>query len=594
MAPRLFLRGIDYTLGFNPLLTGAEISVSPGERIALVGRNGSGKSTLLKIAAGQITPDKGERFVQPGLNMAYLEQSPDFSGFKTALEYAAQDLDEDETYRARSLLEDAGLREDADPSRFSGGEARRAAIARALANEPELLLLDEPTNHLDIVAIEWLEKRLKETRAAYLLISHDRRLLANLTTSTIWLDRGVTRRLDRGFSGFEAWRDEVLEAEEIERHKLGRKIKDEEHWMRYGVTARRKRNVRRVGELADLRTQLKTARTAPSAVTMTSQDAQPSGVLAVELKKVSKTLGGRPLVKDLSFRLLRGDRLGVVGPNGAGKTTLIKMVTGTLEPDEGEVTFGARLAAVTLDQFRAELPDTTTVTEALTGGGSEYIEVGGERKHVMGYMKDFLFQPEQARTPIGKLSGGERGRLMLARAFASPSNLLALDEPTNDLDIETLDVLQEMLATYPGTILCVSHDRDFLDRIATEILFAEGDGTWTAYAGGYSDMVRQRGSGVTAAAVAVKAAFVAGKAERAAGAKRKLSFKDQRALDLLPGKIEGLRARLVDLEAQLARSPGADKVQALSAQYAAAKAEIDAGEEEWLRLETMREALEGR
>ena len=594
MAPRLFLRGVDYTLGLNPLLTGAEISVSPGERIALVGRNGSGKSTLLKIAAGQIIADKGERFVQPGLNMAYLEQAPDFSGFTSALEYAAQDLDEDEHYRARSLLEDAGLREDADPRRFSGGEARRAAIARALANEPELLLLDEPTNHLDIVAIEWLETRLKETRAAYLLISHDRRLLSNLTTSTIWLDRGVTRRLDRGFSGFEAWRDEVLETEEIERHKLGRKIKDEEHWMRYGVTARRKRNVRRVGELADLRNALKNARSTPSSVTMSAQDAQASGKLAVELKKVSKALGGRTLVRDLSFRLLRGDRLGIVGPNGAGKTTLIKMVTGALEPDTGEVTFGARLAAVTLDQFRAELPDSTTVTEALTGGGSEYIEVGGERKHVMGYMRDFLFQPEQARTPIGKLSGGERGRLMLARAFASPSNLLALDEPTNDLDIETLDVLQEMLATYPGTILCVSHDRDFLDRIATEILFAESDGTWTAYAGGYTDMVRQRGSGVTAAAVAVKASFVAARGERAAGAKKKLSFKDQRALDLLPGKIEELRARLVELEAQLARSPSADRVQSLSALYAAAKEEIDAGEEEWLRLEALREEVEGR
>jgi len=594
MAPRLFLRGIDYSLGVNPLLTGAEISVSPGERIALVGRNGSGKSTLLRIAAGQIVPDKGERFVQPGLNMAYLEQAPDFSGFATALEYAAQDLDEDEHYRARSLLEDAGLREDADPARFSGGEARRAAIARALANEPELLLLDEPTNHLDIVAIEWLETRLKETRAAYLLISHDRRLLSNLTTSTIWLDRGVTRRLDRGFSSFEAWRDEVLETEESERHKLGRKIKDEEHWMRYGVTARRKRNVRRVGELADLRTQLKTARTAPSAVTMTAQDAQPSGALAVELKKVSKALGGRTLVRDLSFRLLRGDRLGIVGPNGAGKTTLIKMVTGALEPDAGEVTFGARLAAVTLDQFRAELPDTTTVTEALTGGGSDFIEVGGQRKHVMGYMREFLFQPEQARTPIGKLSGGERGRLMLARAFASPSNLLALDEPTNDLDIETLDVLQEMLATYPGTILCVSHDRDFLDRIATEILFAESDGTWTAYAGGYSDMVRQRGSGVTAAAVAVKAAFVADRAERAAGAKRKLSFKDQRALDMLPGRVSELQAKLATLEARLGQPANADKAQALSAEYAAVKAEIEAAEDEWLRLETMREEMEGR
>jgi ATP-binding cassette subfamily F protein uup len=297
------------------------------------------------------------------------------------------------------------------------------------------------------------------------------------------------------------------------------------------------------------------------------------------------------LVKDLSFRLLRGDRLGVVGPNGAGKTTLIKMVTGTLEPDEGEVTFGARLAAVTLDQFRAALPDTTTVTEALTGGGSEYIEVGGERKHVMGYMRDFLFQPEQARTPIGKLSGGERGRLMLARAFASPSNLLALDEPTNDLDIETLDVLQEMLATYPGTILLVSHDRDFLDRVATSVLFAEGDGRWTEYAGGYSDMVAQRGEGVVAAPAGAKLAAVE-KAERVAAPKRKLSFKDQRALDSLPGQIETLRRKLGEIEARMSHPASPDAIQTMSAQYAALKGEIETAEEEWLRLEMLKEELE--
>jgi ATP-binding cassette subfamily F protein uup len=588
MAPRLFLRDINLTLGVTPLLEGAELSVSPGDRIALVGRNGSGKSTLLRIAAGEVAPDSGERFVQPGLALAYLEQAPDFSGFATALDYAAQGLDENEIYRARALLDEAGLDAGADPRNFSGGEARRAAIAKALAREPEALLLDEPTNHLDIVA---LEKRLIESRAAFVLISHDRRLLSNLTTSTVWLDRGITRRLDRGFSAFEAWRDETLEAEELERHKLGRKIAAEEHWMRYGVTARRKRNVRRVGELADLRAELKAARTAPANVAMTAQDAKPSGAMAVELTKASKGYGERALVKNLSFRLLRGDRLGLVGPNGVGKTTLMKLFTGKLAPDSGEVAFGSRLAAVTLDQFRAELPDTTTVSDALTGGGSEYIDVGAERKHVIGYMRDFLFQPEQARTPIGKLSGGERGRLMLARAFAAPSNLLALDEPTNDLDIETLDVLQEMLATYSGTILVVSHDRDFLDRVATSILFAEGDGTWTEYAGGYSDMVRQRGSGVVAPAVAAKEAAPP-KAERAAAVSRKLSYKDQRALDALPARIEALVTRLGEIEALLAQPASADKVQAWSAEYAAAKSEIEAAEEEWLRLEMLKEEME--
>jgi ATP-binding cassette subfamily F protein uup len=593
MAPRLFLRDIHLTLGVTPLLEGAELAVSPGERIALVGRNGSGKSTLLRIATGEVAPDKGERFLQPGLRVAYLEQAPDFSGFSTALDFAAQGLDDTEIYRARAMLDEAGLDADADPRHFSGGEARRAAIAKALAGDPELLLLDEPTNHLDIVAIEWLEQKLKETRAAFVLISHDRRLLSDLTTCVVWLDRGLTRRLDRGFSGFEAWRDQTLEIEEIERHKLGRKIKDEEHWMRYGVTARRKRNMRRVGELADLRNELKTARTRPADVVMSAQDSKPSGALAVELTHATKALGERTLVKALSFRLLRGDRLGVVGPNGVGKTTLLKLFTGKLAPDSGEVAFGARLAAVTLDQFRAELPPTTTVVDALTGGGSDYIDFGGERKHVIGYMRDFLFQPEQARTPISRLSGGERGRLMLARAFAAPSNLLALDEPTNDLDIETLDVLQEMLGTYPGTILVVSHDRDFLDRVATEILFAEGDGTWTAYAGGYSDLERQRGAGVVAAAASASKE-AAPKAERAAAVKRKLSFKDQRALEMLPGQIAGLRTKLAGIEARLGQPAGADKVQALSAEYAGVKAEIEAAEEEWLRLEMLKEEMEGR
>jgi ATP-binding cassette subfamily F protein uup len=595
MAPRLQLRDISLSLGVTPLLTGAELSISPGERVALVGRNGSGKSTLLRIAAGEIAADSGERFVQPGLGMSYLEQAPAFEGFATALDYVAAGLDENEVYRARALLEEAQLDADANPANFSGGEARRAAIARALAPDPEVLLLDEPTNHLDIVAIEWLERRLGDSRAAFVLISHDRRLLTNLTTSVIWLDRGVTRRLDRGFSGFEAWRDETLEAEEIERHKLGRKIAAEEHWMRYGVTARRKRNMRRVGELAGLRDELKTARKTPTDVVMSAQNLQPSGAMVVELTKVSKSLGDRLLVKNLSFRLLRGDRLGIVGANGIGKTTLLKLLTGKLAPDTGEIAFGSRLATVTLDQFRAELPPTTTVVDALTGGGSDYLDVGGERKHVIGYMRDFLFPPEQARTPIGKLSGGERGRLMLARAFAAPSNVLALDEPTNDLDIETLEVLQEMLATYPGAILIVSHDRDFLDRIATSTLFAEGDGAWTEYAGGYSDMVRQRGAGIVAAA-APKAVAAQARPDRSTAPRRKLSFKDQRALDGLPAQIEGLRAKLRELEGAMAGTTAVTtklgSIQSLSQQYAEDKAKLDAAEEEWLRLEMLREELE--
>ena len=326
------------------------------------------------------------------------------------------------------------------------------------------------------MAIEWLESELQDQRAAFVLISHDKRLLADLTKATVWLDRGATRRLEQGFSAFEAWRDQKLEEEEAERHKLDRKIVAEEHWMRYGVTARRKRNMRRVGELAAMRRDRREAQRAVGVATMVAQDVRTSGALVIEAEGISKAYEGRPIVKDFSLRVMRGDRLGIIGANGAGKTTLVNLLTGQLAPDEGIVRLGSQVSMATLDQRRATLAPTTTLVDALTGGGSDYVTIGAERKHVFGYMKDFLFPPEQARTPIGKLSGGERGRLMLARALALSSNVLVLDEPTNDLDIETLDLLQELLADYAGTLLLVSHDRDFLDRIVTSVLVSEGGG----------------------------------------------------------------------------------------------------------------------
>src|ERR1700677_1189866 len=406
MAPQLQLRDIRLTLGGAPLLDGAELSISPGDRIALVGRNGSGKSTLLRIAAGISAVDGGTRFAQPNARLRYLPQEPDLTGFATTLDFVLAGLDDDGgAHRARAYMEDLGVHPEADPAKLSGGEARRAALARVLAAAPDILLLDEPTNHLDLVAIEWLESELQDSRAAFVLISHDKRLLADLTKATIWLDRGATRRLEQVFSAFEAWRDQKLEEEEAERHKLDRKIAAEEHWMRYGVTARRKRNMRRVGELAGLRDELKTARKTPQDVMMSAQNLQPSGAMVVELTKVSKGYGDRLLVKNLSFRLLRGDRLGIVGANGIGKTTLLKLLTGKLAPDAGEIAFGSRLATVTLDQFRAELPQTPTVVNFLTGGGSYYLAGGGKPKHVIAYLRIFLFPPEQARTPIGKLSG---------------------------------------------------------------------------------------------------------------------------------------------------------------------------------------------
>ena len=389
----------------------------------------------------------------------------------------------DNPYRARTLLEDLGLDGSEEPSRLSGGEERRAALVRVLAPEPDILLLDEPTNHLDLPAIEWLEAELASLRSALVLVSHDRRFLTNLSRATVWLDRGKTRRIERGFGSFEDWRDEVLENEERDRHKLDRKIAAEEDWVRYGVTARRKRNVGRMAGLEALRQTRREERRALGTARMNVSEGKLSGKLVVEAEDVSKSYGERPIVKDFSVRILRGDRVGIVGPNGAGKTTLLNLLTGRLAPDTGTIRIGSNVEVATLDQARASLQPTTTLADALTGGGSDQVVVNGQSKHVVGYMKDFLFGPEQARTPVGRLSGGERGRLMLARALALPSNLLVLDEPTNDLDLETLDLLQDMLTDYPGTVVVVSHDRDFLDRVATSVIVAEGDGRWVGLRG---------------------------------------------------------------------------------------------------------------
>src|SRR6202034_504191 len=555
MPPLLQLRDTGLTLGGTPLLDGAELSISAGDRIAVVGRNGSGKSTLFRIAAGQITADRGSRFVQPSARLAYLPQEPDMSGFATTLDYVLAGLSEfDDAHAARAMMADLGGDPAADPARLSGGEARRAALVRILSPEPEILLLDEPTNHLDLVAIEWLEAHLADSRSALALISHDKRLLADLTRATIWLDRGRTRRLDQGFGAFEAWRDVKLEEEELERHKLDRRIVNEEHGMRYGATARRKRNMRRVGELADLRRERREALRAVGVAAMTTQDAKASGALVIDAERVSKAYDGRGIVRDFSIRAMRGDRIGVVGANGAGKTTLVNLLTGVLAPDSGSVRLGVNVVMASLDQQRASLEPTTNLVDAMTGGGSDTVTINNERRHVLGYMRDFLFAPEQARTPIGKLSGGERGRLMLARALARPSNLMVLDEPTNDLDIETLDILQELLGDYAGTILLVSHDRDFLDRVATSVIVGEGDGRWVEYAGGYSDMVAQRGYGLAGSLPPL--AEAAERPDRRppdrAAPKRKLGFNERRALETLPRRIEKLRADLAALERRLA------------------------------------------
>ncbi len=556
LPPLLTLQDIALTFGGTPLIESAELSVSPGERACLVGRNGSGKSTLLKIAAGQIEADRGKRFVQPGATVRYLAQEPDLSAYPTTLAYVEAGLGPgDEPYRARYLLEQLGLTGEERPADLSGGEARRAALAHVLAPEPDILLLDEPTNHLDLPVIEWLEGELKSLRSALVLISHDRRFLESLSQATVWLDRGRTRRMDRGFAHFEEWRDQVLEQEEAEHHKLGRKLVAEADWLRYGVTARRKRNVRRLGNLHAMRQQYRDRQRAVGTVNMSLAEAEQSGTLVVEAEGISKSFGDRAIVSDLSLRVLRGDRLGIVGPNGAGKTTLINMLTGGLEPDEGRVRLGSNLQMVALDQRRASLDPDATVAETLTGGRGDTVTIGGQTKHVIGYMKDFLFSPEQARTPAGVLSGGERNRLMLARALAQPSNLLVLDEPTNDLDLETLDLLEEMIQDYSGTVILVSHDRDFLDRTVSSVLVSEGEGRWIEYAGGYSDMVAQRGRGVQARIVEKEAKpKSADKPAAAASAqgKRKLTFNEQHDLKTLPKRMGELEAKIAKVQEILA------------------------------------------
>jgi len=599
MAPLIQLRDIALTFGGTPLLTNAELQVSAGERVCLVGRNGSGKSTLLKITAGMIEPDRGTVFIQPGATVRYLPQEPDFSGHATTLSYVEAGLAPgDDAYQARYLLEQLGLTGDEDPAHLSGGEARRAALARVLAPSPDILLLDEPTNHLDLTTIEWLESELKSRRSALVIISHDRRFLDNLTRVTVWLDRGKTRRLEIGFKDFETKRDEILAEEELEQHKLDRKIAAEEDWVRYGVTARRKRNVRRMAELQALRKARNDYRGSVGKAEITAAEADKSGTLVIEAKNISKAFDDRAIVTDFSTRINRADRIGIVGPNGSGKTTLLSMLTGALAPDSGSIRIGTNIEMASLEQDRDSLNPDWTLAEAMTDGKGDTVSIGGQTKHVVGYMKDFLFSPEQIRTQLRALSGGERGRLMLARALARPSNLLVLDEPTNDLDLETLDVLEETLSDYSGTVILISHDRDFLDRVVSSVIVPEGNGRWNEYAGGYSDMLAQRGADIASTKTARPAAAKEAKAatEAAPKTKKKLSFNEKHALDNLPKQIAKLEAEIKTLQAKLddpelyARDRKA--FDAAMAAITKAQSELATAEEKWLELEMLREEIE--
>ena len=596
--PLLYLSGISLSFGGDPLLDGAQLSVSRHARLCLIGRNGSGKSTLLKVAAGLVEPDHGEVFVQPGIVVRYLAQSPVFPEAKTTEEVILEDVfGNEDRQKAYQLMADLHIQPDAYIKNLSGGELRRVALAQAMACQPDILLLDEPTNHLDLPAIEWLESVLRSHPAALVLVSHDRRFLQNMATETVWLDRGKTHNTGTSFSHFEDWRDRFFEQEAVSQDKLDRKIAREEDWLRHGVSGRRRRNVRRVKELFELRNTRDTYLGPTGSVSMESQEGENSGKLVVKFDHVSKSYGDHVLIKDLSFIIARGNRVGLVGPNGAGKTTLLKMILGEESPDTGIIRLGKKLEPLILDQKRSGIQPDWTIKDALTDGAGDLVSVGEETVHVIGYMRQFLFHASQMRTPANILSGGELARLLLARGLRQSSNFLVMDEPTNDLDLETLDLLQEMLASYPGTIIIVSHDRDFLDRTVSHTIAAEGEGIWTLYSGGYSDMMAQKKN----AAADLKEARPSLSADKnmkeksGGGRKARMSYKQGFRLEQLPSEIDALNLTIEALEAKLAdtdffgRDPNAFHQSAANLERL--KQTMIELEEEWLALEMLREEL---
>jgi len=594
--PLISIQSAALTFGGTPLLTSANLSVYPRDRVCLVGRNGSGKSTLMKIAAGLVEPDSGDIVRQPSANARYLEQSPDLSSFPTVLDYIQDGMQGADGFaRIPYLLDALGLTGTEDPANLSGGEKRRAALIRTLAPEPDVMLLDEPTNHLDLPAIEWLEGELARSRSAIVLISHDRRFLENLSQRVVWLDRGETFELDKSFAHFEDWRDDMIEQELLDRHKLKRQIHREEHWVTHGVSGRRKRNVRRLKELGTLKSTLKNATGPQGNVSITVSEADRSAKRVVEMKDVSFAYGDRPIVSGLDLRIMRGDRIAVIGPNGSGKTTLLKLMTGGLEAQEGTIKLGDNLEPLVIDQARAGLDPEMPLRDAM-GDGNEAVIVNGNPVHVMKYMQDFLFRPEQATTPLRALSGGERARVQLAQGLRLPSNLLILDEPTNDLDLETLDLLQDMIADYPGTVILVSHDRDFIDRLAARTIAYEGPADWQLYPGGYSDMVTQRGKGVEARSEGSTKTKKKTKNAPRKGRTEKLSFNEKFRLKNLPDEMKALNAKIEALNAELADAElyarDFDRFCAASEELVKASETLDAAELEWLELEEKREALE--
>jgi ATP-binding cassette subfamily F protein uup len=594
--PLLQLNEISLTFGGDPIFDGLSLVAQPGDRVALVGRNGSGKSTLMKVMGGLVEPDSGEVIAGPGVSVGYMEQEPDLSGFATLGDFAAHGLDESEMYK----VERAGAGLKFDPARpvetASGGERRRAALARLMAGGPDLMLLDEPTNHLDIEAIAWLESELKATRKGYILISHDRAFLQALTRATLWIDRGMVKRQERGFGEFEAWRDATWEEEDTQRHKLNRKIKAEARWAVEGISARRKRNQGRVRALQELRAERAGQITRQGAAAMAFEAGKKSGRKVIEATQITKAFGDKKILEPFDITINRGDRIALVGPNGVGKTTLLNMMIGREEPDTGAIKLGTNLELALFDQSRAQLDGDMTLWNSLTGdpemrvsGKADQVMVRGMPKHVVGYLKEFLFDEGQARAPVRSLSGGEKARLLLAKLMARSSNFLVLDEPTNDLDIETLDLLQDLLGQYDGTVVLVSHDRDFLDRVAVTTIAMEGDGKATVYAGGWSDYIAQRNQDDFGESVVKSKRSVSKGKEKAEAPKSGLSFTEKHRLETIPAEMERLEAEIGKLQ-ELMSDPALFTENPVKFQKATdalieRQSKLDAAEEEWMLLE---------
>jgi ABC transport system ATP-binding/permease protein len=597
-APILSYEGLGLIQGEGWLFRDLDVYIGERDRLALIGRNGVGKTTLLKCLAGLIDPDEGKRTIVPGKHVVLLEQDPAMTGFETLHDWTLHGSDAPEPHQAAAIADQLGIDLSRPVATASGGERRRAAITRALAQNPDVLLLDEPTNHLDLGAIEWLEDWLKRFKGAFIVISHDRTFLTRLTKSCLWLDRGQLRRAEIGFGGFEAWTEKVYDEEARAAEKLDAKLKLELHWLQRGVTARRRRNQGRLAKLHEMRAQRAAMIGSSGAAKLALAKDDVRSKTVIEADHVSKAYGERPIIRDFSLRIQRGDRIGIVGPNGAGKTTSLKLLTGELQPDSGTVTLAKTLSGIVIDQQRKLMEPDKRVRDILANGG-DWIDVRGSKKHIKGYLKEFLFDSAIVDAPIGSLSGGERSRLLLAREFARAANLLVLDEPTNDLDLETLDLLQEVIADYEGTVLIVSHDRDFLDRTVTITLGLDGSGKVDVVAGGYEDWVRKRYEAVRAPAKAGARTREAPKEERSgplpSQANKKLSYKDQRDYNRLPAEIERLEAEVAADERTLhdpdfyARDPM--RFAELTERIARNRAEIEALELRWLEVAEMTETL---